>query len=185
MRQTTMKPDVRYDGRTDAMDRPLTADEVVTTLYASHWSAMVRLAALLTGDRSVAEDVAADAFVALHRHWRGVRDPQAAPGYLRRSVVNASRSRLRHRGVARRLAPEPPPDVDSAEIGALAILRQEELLRAVRQLPRRQREVVVLRYWADLSEADIADALGISPGAVKSHAHRALAALRTRPEVTA
>lgn len=167
------------------MDRRLTADEVVTTLYASHWSAMVRLAALLTGDRSAAEDVAADAFVALHRNWRGVRDPEAAPGYLRRSVVNGSRSRLRHRGVVRRLVPEPPPDVDSAEVGALATLRQAELLHAVRGLPRRQREVVVLRYWADLSEVDIAETLGISAGAVKSHAHRALATLRTRPEVTA
>jgi RNA polymerase sigma factor (sigma-70 family) len=100
-------------------------------------------------------------------------------------VVNRSRSALRHRAVAQRSAPPPAPAPASAEQGALLALEHAAVLAALRRLPRRQREVLVLRYYADLSEAEIADAIGVSRGAVKSHASRAMAALRAELEATA
>ncbi|MFB9311853.1 SigE family RNA polymerase sigma factor [Nocardioides plantarum] len=157
------------------------ADAAVEALYAAHWRRLVRLSVLLVRDVGTAEEVVQDAFVALHGRWRRLRDPDKALAYLRQAVVNRSRSVLRHRGVvdrhaARDRAPEPLP---SAEAPALARDRRETVLDAMRALPQRQREVLALRYYLDLSEADIADALGISRGAVKSHASRGSAALRT------
>ncbi len=160
------------------------ADEAVTQLYAAHYRSLVRLAALLLRDRAVAEEVAQDAFVAMHGAWRRLQDPDRALAYLRQSVVNGARSQLRRREVAGRLAPKPSPHAASAEHGALLALEHAEVMAAVRALPDRQREVLVLRYYLDLSEADIADALGISRGAVKSHASRGMAALRTALEAT-
>jgi RNA polymerase sigma-70 factor (sigma-E family) len=158
------------------------ADEAVTQLYAAHYRSLVRLAALLLHDAHVAEEVVQDAFVAMHGAWRRLRDPERALPYLRQAVVNRSRSALRRRGTAERYRPEPLPDVPSAEQTAMAGAQHEEMIDALRRLPTRQREVLVLRYYADLSEADIADALGISRGAVKSHASRGMAALRTTLE---
>lgn len=158
------------------------ADEALTQLYAAHWRSLVRLAALLVHDLGTAEEVTQDAFVAVHGRWRRLRDPDRALAYLRRSVVNGSRSVLRHRAVAQRhLAgqqphvPQPGPDAP-VELR----LRREAVRAALLELPRRQREVVALRYYADLSEAEIADLLGISRGSVKSHASRAAATLRDR-----
>jgi RNA polymerase sigma-70 factor (sigma-E family) len=161
-----------------------TADEAVTRLFSAHYRQLVRLAALLLGDQSVAEELVQDAYVRLHQHWGRLRDPDRALGYLRTSVVNAARSAQRHRGVADRFLARwrPPPDVPSAESGALGILEHEAVVAALRALPARQREALVLRYYADLSESDIAEAMGISRGAVKSHASRGIAALRTTLE---
>ena len=158
------------------------ADEAVTRLYAAHYRSLVRLAALLLRDAAVAEEVVQDAFVAMHGAWRRLEDPDRALAYLRQSVVNRSRSVLRHRTVAKRHAPLAAPDAASAEHGALVALEHAEVLMALRALPVRQREVLVLRYFVDLSEADIAEAIGISRGAVKSHASRGMAALRTTLE---
>jgi RNA polymerase sigma-70 factor (sigma-E family) len=161
------------------------ADDAVTHLYAAHYGSLVRLAALLLHDTAVAEEVVQDSFVAMHGAWRRLSDPERALAYLRQSVVNRSRSALRHRAVAQRNAPPPAPAPASAEQGALLALEHAAVLAALRRLPQRQCEVLVLRYYADLSEAEIADAIGVSRGAVKSHASRAMAALRAELEATA
>ncbi len=157
-----------------------TADEAVTRLFASHYRQLVRLAALLVADRSLAEEVVQDAYVRLHQRWRTLREPDRALGYLRTSVINGARSALRRRAVARRYAATlvALPDMPSAETSTLDAYEQAVVIAALRRLPSRQREALVLRYYADLSEADIAEAMGISRGAVKSHAARGLAALR-------
>jgi RNA polymerase sigma-70 factor (sigma-E family) len=152
-----------------------TRQEALTELYLVHYAPMVRLALLLTGDRQTAEDVVQDAFAALHLAWDRLRDPAAA---LRAAVVNNSRSVLRHRAVAGRNQPEAPPDMPSAEHGAMIQMQLSAVAAALGALPRRQREAVILRYYADLSEAETAAAMGVRPGSVKVHAHRGLAALR-------
>jgi RNA polymerase sigma-70 factor (sigma-E family) len=167
---------------TTVTDRPAwTADEALEQLYAAHWRQLVRLSVLLVRDLGTAEEVVQDAFVAVHAHWSTLRDPDLALAYLRQAVVNRSRSALRHRAVvARHLAREgAPPDAPAADHPALASDRRTTVLDAMRALPQRQREVLALRYYLDLSEAEIAAAMGISRGAVKSHASRGSAALRT------
>jgi RNA polymerase sigma-70 factor (sigma-E family) len=161
------------------------ADEAITQIYAAHYRSLVRLAALLLRDVGASEEVVQDSFIAMHGAWRRLRDPDRALAYLRQSVVNRSRSVLRHRTVELRHAPAPMPDAASAEHGAMGSLEHQEVIVALRRLPERQREVLVLRYYADLSEADIAAAIGISRGAVKSHASRGMAALRTTLEKSA
>ncbi|OLB81514.1 MAG: RNA polymerase subunit sigma-24 [Actinobacteria bacterium 13_2_20CM_2_71_6] len=160
------------------------ADEAVTRLFAAHYRGLVRLAALLLADRAVAEELVQDAYVHLHQSWGRLRDPHKALAYLRASVVNAARSAQRRRGVADRyVANLPPPrDAPSAEFGALGALEHAAVIAALRSLPTRQREALVLRYYLDLSESDIAETMGISRGAVKSHAARGIAALRTTLE---
>ena len=149
----------------------------ITELYAAHRLSLVRLAVLLVDDVASAEDVVQDAFAALARRPGAVRDPSKALAYLRVSVVNASRSALRRRRTARAYSPPhalPPPTPEDA-----AVLAEEhrEVITALHGLAPRQREVLVLRYWSNLSEAEIAAALQISPGTVKSTASRALVAL--------
>lgn len=154
------------------------ADEAVTHLYAAHWRSLVRLAALLTGGTSSADEVVADAFVALHGRWHALADPHVAHAYLRASVVNGCRSVRRHRDVEVRHRQPAAPEPAGPEERAVRADEDAEVMAALRRLPQRQQEVLVLRYYADASEAEIADALGISRGAVKSHAHRGIAALR-------
>jgi RNA polymerase sigma-70 factor (sigma-E family) len=154
------------------------ADHAVTVLYQSHYAALVREAALLVGDVATAEDVVQDCFIALHRAWWRVRDASTAVFYLRRSVINKSRSVLRRRAVAGRHPVLPEPALPSAEDSALAVVQLSSVRAALRALPVRQREVLVLRYYADLSETQIAAVLGISKGSVKVHAARARNALR-------
>jgi RNA polymerase sigma-70 factor (sigma-E family) len=154
------------------------ADRAVTALYSTHYRSLVRLAALLLRDMATAEEVVQDSFVAMHGGWRRLRDSDKALSYLRQSVVNRSRSVLRHRVVVDRNAPKPPPDMPSAEQGAISQLERSAVVTALRTLPPRQREALVLRYYGDLSEAQIAAAMGISRGAVKSHTARAMSALR-------
>ncbi|WP_459643868.1 SigE family RNA polymerase sigma factor [Kineococcus sp. NUM-3379] len=155
------------------------ADDAVTALYTAHWRRLVGLAALLLHDRGSAEEVVQDAFVALHGRWRRLEDPDAALAYLRQIVVNRARDVLRHREVADRRRPLPDPEPEGPEELAVRSEQHRHVLAALGGLPLRQREVLVLRYSADLSEADIAAALGISRGAVKTHASRGVAALRT------
>jgi RNA polymerase sigma-70 factor (sigma-E family) len=161
-----------------------TADEAVTRLFAAHYRQLVRLAALLLADTGAAEEVVQDAYVRLHQRWWRLREPDRALGYLRTSVVNGARSALRRRAVARRYAAglRLAEDTPSAEAQHLDSLESAALLAALRRLPARQRETLVLRYYGDLSEAEIADAMGISRGAVKSHAARGIAALRQTVE---
>jgi RNA polymerase sigma-70 factor (sigma-E family) len=155
------------------------ADRAVTALYGTHYCALVRLAALLVRDVSTAEEVVQDSFIAMHAAWLRLRDTDKALSYLRQSVVNRSRSVLRHRVVMDKNAPKPPPDVPSAEQGAMNELERTAVVSALRKLPQRQREALVLRFYADLSEAQIASTMGISRGAVKSHTARGMSSLRT------
>lgn len=157
------------------------ADDAVERLYAAHWRRLVRLSVLLVHDAGTAEEVVQDSFVAMHGRWRRLRDPDKALAYLRQSVVNRSRSALRHRGVVDRYAARQRPldPLPGADESALVRARRESVLEALAALPTRQREVLVLRHYLDLSEADIAATLEISRGAVKSHASRGSAALRT------
>ena len=157
-------------------------DWAVTELYSLHYRALVRLAVLLVRDLPTAEDVVQDSFVALHAGWQRLRDSESALAYLRSAVLNRSRSVLRHRAVADKHMPEPPPDMPSAEHGALAQLERSTVMAALRMLTDRQREAIVLRYYADSSEAEVAAAMGISRGAVKSHTARGIAALRAELE---
>jgi RNA polymerase sigma-70 factor (sigma-E family) len=154
------------------------ADEAVVVVFQSHYNALVRAAALLVGDVATAEDVVQDSFIAMQRSWWRLRDTSKAVPYLRRSVINKSRSVLRHRAVADRHPPAPAPALPSAEESALAVVQRSSVLAALSALPCRQREVVVLRYYAELSEAETAAALGISRGTVKAHAARAKGSLR-------
>jgi RNA polymerase sigma-70 factor (sigma-E family) len=151
----------------------------VTVLYAAHYRSLVRLAALLLRDVATAEEVVQDSFVAMHDGWRRLRDNDKALSYLRQSVVNRSRSVLRHQVVVDKNAPKPAPDMPSAEQGAIALLERSAVVTALRTLPLRQREALVLRFYGDLSEAQIAATMGISKGAVKSHTARAMTALRS------
>jgi RNA polymerase sigma-70 factor (sigma-E family) len=155
------------------------AADVVTEIYHGHYNQLVRLAVLLVHDVQTAEEVVQDAFEAMHLAWRRLRDSEKALQYLRQTVVNRSRSVLRHRKVVDMHAPKPAPDEPSAEHAALALLERSAVAAALRSLPERQREAIALRYYADFSEADIAKAMGISKGAVKSHTARAMSSLKT------
>jgi RNA polymerase sigma-70 factor (sigma-E family) len=155
------------------------ADQAVTALYSAHYRSLVRLATLLVRDVATAEEVVQDAFVAMHGAWRRLREPEKALSYLRPSVVNRSRSVLRHRAVVEKYAPKGLPDAPSAENGAIVELERSAVVKALSALPTRQREALVLRYYGDLSEAEIAQTMGISRGAVKSHTARGMAALRS------
>lgn len=158
---------------------PMTdADTAVEELYEAHYVGLVRLAVLLVRDRGVAEEVVQDSFVAMHGRWHTLDDPDRAIGYLRTTVVNRSRSVLRHRAVVARHVPQPMPDVPGADAASIDQDRRRAVLDAMRSPPRRQREVLALRYYLDYSEREIAEALEISQGAVKSHASRGAAALR-------
>lgn len=154
------------------------ADEAITDLYAAHYARLVRMATLLQVGEAVAEEVVQDAFVALHRRWRRLRDPAAAVAYLRTSVVHGCRSVHRRRGVAARHPEDAPGHAPSAEQVAVDGAAADAVVAALRGLPERQREALVLRYYGGLSESEIAGAMKISNGAVKSHASRGLAGLR-------
>jgi RNA polymerase sigma-70 factor (sigma-E family) len=176
----------------DIADARLSPDPAaaVTTLYAEHALGLVRLAVVLTGDRGTAEDIVQDAFLGLYRRWGSLADTTAPLGYLRVSVVNGCRTVLRRRsrlrlGVTADVAETAAGAGDggetalaeSAETRALLGDEQRAVAAALRKLPRRQREAVVLRYYLDLSEEETARVMGVSRGTVKSATHRALAAV--------
>ena len=146
--------------------------EALARLHECHYSELVRLAFALTGDWSLAEDLAQEAFVRVWRGWSNIRDQQSAPAYLRTTVVNLARRSLR-RGLQERQAWSGIGDPRSADPGA-----DIDLLRALARLPERKRACVVLRYYLDLSEADTASVLGVSVGTVKSQTAKALVRLQ-------
>ncbi|GAA4692620.1 SigE family RNA polymerase sigma factor [Phytohabitans rumicis] len=152
-------------------------DAALAEIFGSQYGAMLRLAVLLGADD--AEDIVAEAFYQLYRRWKKLREAGAAVAYLRSVVCNLTRMRLRHLQVVRRHA---TPDAgmlpgSSAETEALLQDDQRALVAALKELPARQREALVLRHWLGLREAEIAAAMGISCGAVKSHTSRGMAAL--------
>jgi RNA polymerase sigma-70 factor (sigma-E family) len=148
-------------------------------LYREHYRLLVRLASLLVDDVAVCEELVQDAFVAVMRRPRAWEDQDRAPAYLRSAVLNGARSHLRKQQVRRRwLRSVPPPGHHpAADASSLLDAETDTMLAALRLLPARQREVLALRFYLEQSEVEIADALGISPGSVKTHAHRGLAAL--------
>ncbi len=156
-------------------------DPWLVDLYRAEYHRLVRLATMLVDEQGVAEELVQDAFVAVSRvrEDRSLRDPDAAAAYLRTAVANRARSQLRKRRVRRRhlRSVGPPPAAPPADGPVLEAESTRRMLAALDRLPGRQREVLLLRYYGDLSEAEIAEALGISAGTVKTHAHRGLAAL--------
>ena len=166
-----------------------TSDEAVSRLFAVHYRELVRLAVLILREDGAPEEVVQDAFVRLHTRWHRLLDPDKALAYLRASVVNGCRSALRRRAVSdryrRTVAVGEGGRLDryiesSAEEATIDRLTAGALLEALRTLPIRQREAVVLRYYVDLSEAEMAETMGCSRGAVKSHLSRGISALRIR-----
>ncbi|GHF86485.1 RNA polymerase subunit sigma-24 [Streptomyces thermodiastaticus] len=152
-------------------------DTAVAALFETHHAGLLRLAVLL-GAGPDAEDVVAEAFYQLQRRWGRIRDKDAAVGYLRGVILNLTRMRFRHLRVVRRHAQQNVEFTeDSAEQHALLRDEHRHVVSALRTLPTRQHQVLVLRYWLDLSEAEIARTMGISQGAVKSHASRGMARL--------
>ncbi|MFI1384889.1 SigE family RNA polymerase sigma factor [Embleya sp. NPDC020886] len=154
------------------------ARPTLTELYHAQRLGMVRLSILLVDDLGTAEDVVQDAFTALYRRFgEELEDVDNALAYLRTSVVNLSRSVLRRRRTARAYVPPHEPDASSPEDAVVLSEEHLRVLGAVQRLAPRQREVLVLRYWSDMTEARIAETLGLSRGAVKSTASRAIDAL--------
>lgn len=154
---------------------------LLETMYREHYASLVRLASLLIDDVGSCEEVVQDAFVRVWRRGAPACGVDRLPAYLRSAVLNGARSHLRHARVARRhLQPVPAP-TDGPDVSPL-VGDHHRVLQALRSLPDRQRGVLALRYYLDLSEAEIAAALGISAGSVKTHAHRGLATLAKQLE---
>jgi RNA polymerase sigma-70 factor (sigma-E family) len=169
-----MKPDDL--GGSAALAEPGTAAADVAAVYRAQAVGLIRLAYLMLGDRAAAEDVVQDAFCGLYRNWGRLTDSGAALPYVRSSVLNGCRTVLRRRARGHLVTMYQPPS-GSAEAAVLSREEREEVMRAVRQLPDRQREALVLRFYLDLPEPEIARVMGIRPGSVRSATHRALKAL--------
>jgi RNA polymerase sigma-70 factor (sigma-E family) len=156
----------------------LSADQAITELYRLHYTKLVRLALLIVGNLPAAEDLVQDAYVGLYRSWKKLRNTDSAAAFLRTTVVNKSRSVLRHRVVADSNAPQALQDAPGAGSVALVLPACSSIVAALGRLSLRQRQVIVLRHYEGLSEAEIAKVLGIRRGRVKSHDARAMAALQ-------
>ncbi|MEY2229669.1 SigE family RNA polymerase sigma factor [Streptomyces virginiae] len=154
----------------------------LTATYQAHYRSLLGLAALLLDDTASCEDVVQEAFIRVHSARNRVRDREKTLAYLRQTVVNLSRSALRRRILGLKLLSKPMPDMASAEEGAYDQLERDDLIKAMRGLQRRQREVLVLRYFADMTESQVAETLGISLGSVKAYGSRGIAALRVAME---
>lgn len=169
---------------TDTRGRPpgaVDARSGVTELYQAHAVGLIKLGVIMLGDRTAAEDVVQDAFFGLYRNWGRLSDPGKALAYVRASVLNGCRAALRQRirrdRRDRAAAPDGPAAFESPESVVLLGEEHREVLAAVRRLPDRQREALVLRFYLGVSEEESARAMGISRGTVKSSTSRALAAL--------
>jgi RNA polymerase sigma-70 factor (sigma-E family) len=151
--------------------------DLISDLYQAYALGLVRTALLIVGDKATAEDVVQDAFSGLHRGRHRLRDPDNALPYLRASVLNGCRSVLRARRRAQLIRMPREVPVWSAESAMLAREERRAVLAAVARLPGRQREVLVLRYYAGLADQEIAEVLRISRSAVSAYGSRALAVL--------
>ena len=165
-------------GESPAIKAERDAERAVTALYGTHYRPLVRLAAMLVGDVPTAEELVQDSFIALHTSWRRPADSDRALSYLRRSVVNRCRSVLWHRLIADKLTPAIAPGIPGAAHEQITLSGHSALVSALRILPPPQREVLVLRYYANLSDAQIATTMGISTAAVNSHIARAMSSLQ-------
>lgn len=165
----------RASGAPPGEDAAPRARQAVTALYQAHALGLIRLAVVMLGDRAAAEDVVQEAFCGLYRRWNQLSDTDKALSYVRSSVINGCRSALRKRRFPPRLRWEPAGE--SAESAVLISEEHQEVLAAMRRLPVRQREAVVLRFYLDLGEEEIAASMRVTRGTVKSTTSRALAAL--------
>jgi len=161
------------------------ANEDLTDVFRRAAPSLIGMAWVMLGDRGAAEEVAQDAFLSLQRAWPSMRDHSRAIGYLRAAVLNLVRSRLRHRLVALRHPIALPGDVDSAEDSAILREDRREVVAALRRLPLRQRECLVLKYYTEMTEQEISSVLKISPNSVKTHLRRGIAALQAGLEAQA
>jgi RNA polymerase sigma-70 factor (sigma-E family) len=163
-------------GLPGSLDCPDDPEGAVISLYRVHVLGLTRLAVVMLGDRPAAEDVVQDAFCGLYTHWWRLSDPAKALPYLRSSVLNGCRNHRRRRY---RAGWEPAgwQSAESAESSVLLAEEHREVLAGLQRLPARQREALVLRFYLDLAEPEIAQTMGISQGTVKSTTSRALAAL--------
>ncbi len=163
----------------------MSADEALSTVFYERYSSLVGLARLLLDRREDAEEVVQEAFARTLEGWDRLRTPGDPYPYVRTAVVNLARSGLRRRVMARRRVLEAvPADAAPADVAVLASESRREVIDAVRSLPQRQRECVVLRYFEECSTAETAAALGIGEGAVKTHLHRGLKAMEEKLEAT-
>ena len=151
--------------------------DLLAGAFCRRYQPMVRLAQLLLGDRASAEDVVQEAYARLHGRIASLSDPAGADAYLRVIVVNLARSAQRRRSLTRRHAAADPTAKDAVDDGAQARAEREAVLVALQRIARRQRECLVLRYYLDLPQAEVAGVLGISQGSVKTHTSRGLAAM--------
>jgi RNA polymerase sigma-70 factor (sigma-E family) len=159
-------------------------DDVLVDLYRTHAKPLVEMLWVFVGDRGEAEDLCQEAFMRLLRSWRRIDPSRNAGAYLRATAFNLARSGFRRRLVAQRLRPAPEPEgAAAADEGVELRADQRQLLDALRRLPARQREYVVLRYWQDQSDAEIAATLGISANSVKTHLRRAMERLEHDLEI--
>ncbi|MEU4212193.1 SigE family RNA polymerase sigma factor [Streptomyces sp. NPDC026206] len=179
--QTASSAASHWGDADEAMAAGTTVDHLTET-YRAHYRSLLGLAALLLDDTASCEDVVQEAFIRVHSARSRVRDPEKTLAYLRQTVVNLSRSALRRRILGLKLLSKPMPDMASAEEGAYEQLERDQLIKAMRGLQRRQREVLVLRYFADMTEAQVAETLGLSLGSVKAYGSRGIAALRIAME---
>jgi RNA polymerase sigma-70 factor (sigma-E family) len=148
----------------------------------SRWPALVRLAYGLTGDRGLAEDLAQTTLASAYASWSRVARAEDPDAYVRRILLNARHGSFRKRRVAEELTGSPPDAAAMADMSG-RLSERAAIITALAALPRRQREVIVLRFWLDLTDAQVADLLGCSIGTVKSRASRALAKLRGSAEL--
>ncbi len=155
-------------------------DAFVARLFEQEGASLVRMARLFTDDRNAAEDLIQEAFIRLHKSAHRIRSPEKAAPYLRSIVINLARDHNR-RGLMSLRHQEATPagtDPDAPEDRLILDEEQTLLLNEVRALSPRQRDCIFLRFYLELSEREIADALGISPNSVKTHCRRGLASLR-------
>jgi RNA polymerase sigma-70 factor (sigma-E family) len=180
----------RTGGREDAaVHGAASAEREVTELYEARALEMIRLAHVILGDRQRAEDIVQEAFCGLYRRWGQLSDTANAVSYLRSCVLNGCRSAMRRRGRwSVRPGGEPPAAtgeaVVSAEAAVLTLEERREVVAALRRLPRRQREALVLRFYLGLSADESAAAMGIAPGTVRSAISRGLESLHRMLEET-
>jgi RNA polymerase sigma-70 factor (sigma-E family) len=163
----------RLEAGVEAIAFPPTIEE----LFRTEWGQLVGLARLLLDEPCDAEEVVQEAFTRLLAARAGLRDPDKAPVWLRSTVMNLARARLRRRAVALRHRSAPDPPASPADDEVLADDDRRRVVAVLRRLPLRQRQCLALRHWSGLTEREIAETLDISTGTVKQHVHRGMAVL--------
>ena len=171
-----------FDGGTQEASAVPSADALVAALFAAEAPRLVSLARFFVEDRTAAEDLVQEAFIRLSRSAHRIRDPERAAAYLRSIVINLARDHNRRGLVSLRHRPPAVLDEPSAEETATARESRSEVVEALRQLPHRQRDCLVLRYYLDLQVEAIATTLGISTNSVKTHLQRGMRTLATTLE---